>query len=137
MMKIKLMFHAMRIKNVSTIMIFSFILILKDTIIWMKKNTKWKVNKSFEERYLNEFATFDQRFKNNMNQFTKRKRFDEFLKNEIIVKSQKSFRIFISTPLNEYDLKINIIYSQKNDLWQKHFKNFEYCSTTFISRDVK
>ena len=51
-----------------------------------------------------------------MNQFMKKKRFDEFLKNKTIVKNQKSFRIFILTPSNEYDLKINIICSQKNDL---------------------
>ena len=46
----------------------------------------------------------------------KKKCFDDFVKNETIVKSQKSFRIFISTSLNEYDLKINIIYLQKDDL---------------------
>ena len=46
----------------------------------------------------------------------KRKRFDEFLKDETIVKSQESFRIFISTPSNEYNSKINIVCSQKNDL---------------------
>ena len=51
-----------------------------------------------------------------MNQFTKKKRFDEFLKDETIIKNQKNFRIFISTPLNEYDLKINIVCLQKNDL---------------------
>ena len=51
-----------------------------------------------------------------MNQFTKKKRFDKFLKDETIMKSQKNFRIFISTSLNEYDSKINIVYSQKNDL---------------------
>ena len=51
-----------------------------------------------------------------MNQFTKKKRFDEFLKNEIIMKSQKSFCIFISTSSSEYNLKINIVCLQKNDL---------------------
>ena len=44
-----------------------------------------------------------------MNQFTKRKRFNELLKDKTIVKNQKSFRILISTPSNEYELKKNII----------------------------
>ena len=137
MRKTKFIFHAMRTKNVSTIMISSFISILKDIITWIKKSTKRKVNKSSKKRCFSESATFDQKRKNNMNQFTKRKRFDEFLKDETIVKSQKSFRIFISTSSNEYDSKINIVCLQKNDLWQKHFRNFEYCNTTFISREIK
>ena len=136
-MKTKFMFHAIKTKNVSTTMTFSFISILKDTIIWMKKNMKWKVDRSLKERRFNKSATFDQKRKNNMNQFTKKKRFDKFLKNETIVKSQKSFRIFISTSSNEYDSKINIVCSQKNDLWRKHFRNFEYCNTTFTSRKVR
>ena len=82
----------------------------------MKKNMKRKVDKSSKKRHFSESATFNQKRKNNMNQFTKKKRFDEFLKNEIIVKNQKNLRIFISTPSNEYDLKINIVYSQKDDL---------------------
>ena len=82
----------------------------------MKKNIKRKINKLSKECRFNKSATFDQECKNNINQFAKKKRFDEFLKNETIVKSQKSFRIFISTSSNEYDLKINITCSQKNDL---------------------
>ena len=77
----------------------------------MKKNIKRKINILSKERRFNKFATFDQKHKNNMNQFIKKKCFDEFLKNETIVKSQKSFRIFISTSSNEYNLKINIVYS--------------------------
>ena len=82
----------------------------------MKKNIKRKVNKSSKKRCLSESTTFNQKHKNNMNQFTKKKRFDKFLKNETIVKNSKSFRIFILTSSNEYDLKINIICLQKNDL---------------------
>ena len=137
MIKTKFMFHAMKIKSASTTMIFSFISILKNTITWIKKNMKRKINKSLKERHFNESATFDQECKNNMNQFTKKKRFDEFLKDEIIVKNQKNFRIFTSTSSNEYDLKINIICSQNDNLWRKHFKNFEYCNTTFTNREVK
>ena len=51
-----------------------------------------------------------------MNQFTKKKHFNEFLKNEIIIKNQENLRIFISTSSNEYNLKIKIICSKKNDL---------------------
>ena len=53
----------------------------------MKKSTKRKVDKLFKEYCFNEFVTFDQKCKDNMNQFTKKKRFDEFLENEIIVKN--------------------------------------------------
>ena len=65
--KTKLMFHVMKTKNVSTTMIFSFISTLKNIITWMKKNMKRKVNKSLKKRCFNEFATFDQKRKNNMN----------------------------------------------------------------------
>ena len=51
-----------------------------------------------------------------MNQFTKKKRFNEYLKDETIVRNQKNLHIFISTPLSKYDLKINIVCSQKNNL---------------------
>ena len=53
----------------------------------MKKNMKRKVDKSSKKRCFSEFTTFDQERKNNMNQFTKKKRFDEFLKDETIVRS--------------------------------------------------
>ena len=46
----------------------------------------------------------------------KRKRFNQFLKDETIMKNQESFCIFILTSSNEYNLKINIVYLQKNDL---------------------
>ena len=137
MTKTKFIFHIMKTKNVSTTMILLFISTLKDTITWMKKSTKRKIDRSSKKRRFNEFATFDQKRKNNMNQFTKKKRFDEFLKDETIVKSQKNLRIFISTSSNEYDSKINIACSQKNDLWRKHFRNFKYCSTTFTNREIK
>ena len=52
----------------------------------MKKNMKRKVDKSSKERRFNELTTFNQKRKNNMNQFTKRKCFDEFLKDETIMK---------------------------------------------------
>ena len=53
----------------------------------MKKNIKRKMNKSLKRRCFNEFAIFNQKHKNNMNQFTKKKRFDKFLKNKTIVKN--------------------------------------------------
>ena len=53
----------------------------------MKKSMKRKVDKLLKERRFNEFITFNQKRKNSMNQFTKKKCFNEFLKNEIIVKS--------------------------------------------------
>ena len=53
----------------------------------MKKNTKRKIDKSLKRCRFNKSATFDQKRKNNINQFTKKKRSDEFLKNETIVKS--------------------------------------------------
>ena len=137
MIKIKLMFHAVRAKSDSTTMTLSFISTLKDTVIWMKKSTKRKTDRSSKRRHFSESAAFDQKRKDSMNQFTKKKRFDKFLKNETIVRNQKSLRIFISTLSNEYDSKINIVCSQKNDLWRKHFRNFEYCSTTFTNWEVK
>ena len=53
----------------------------------MKKNTKRKIDKSSKERHFNEFTTFDQKCRNSMNQFMKKKCFNEFLKNETIVKN--------------------------------------------------
>ena len=82
----------------------------------MKKNMKRKADKSSKKRRFNEFATFNQKRKNNINQFTKKKRSDEFLKDETIMKSQKNLRIFISTSSNKYDSKINIACSQENNL---------------------
>ena len=107
------MFHAIKTKNISITIIFSFILTLKDTIIWIKKNTKRKVDKLLKKYRFNEFAAFNQKRKNNMNQFTKKKRFDKFLKNEIIVKNQKNLYIFISTPSKEYNLKIILFVHRK------------------------
>ena len=49
-----------------------------------------------------------------MNQFAKKKRFENFLKNETLIKSQKS--LCVSTAFNEYNLKINIMCSQDDDL---------------------
>ena len=43
-----------------------------------------------------------------------RKRFENFLKDETLIKSQDS--LCASTISNEYDLKINIMCSQKEDL---------------------
>ena len=53
----------------------------------MKKNTKRKINKLSKKRRFSESATSDQKRRNNINQFIKKKRFDEFLKNETIMKS--------------------------------------------------
>ena len=61
------MFYAMKTKNISTTIIFSFILTLKDIIISMKKNMKRKIDKLSKRRRFSEFATFDQKHKNNMN----------------------------------------------------------------------
>ena len=49
-----------------------------------------------------------------MNQFAKKKRSDDFLKSETLMKSQESF--CVSTTFNEYNLKMNIICSQEKDL---------------------
>ena len=53
----------------------------------MKKSTKRKIDKSLRKRCFSEFATFNQKRKNNMNQFTKKKRSDKLLKNETIIKN--------------------------------------------------
>ena len=58
-----------------------------------------------------------------MNQFTKKKYFEKFLKNKTIIKSQKKFRIFILISSNEYNLKINIICLQKKFM-TKTFQKF-------------
>ena len=65
--KTKLMYHAMKAKKISIMMIFSLASALKDIVIWTKKNTKRKVNKSSKGRRFNEFAAFCQEQKNNMN----------------------------------------------------------------------
>ena len=58
-MKVKFMFHAMKTKSVLTIIIFSFILTLKNTIIEMKKNMKRKVDKLSKRRCFSEFIIFN------------------------------------------------------------------------------
>ena len=75
---------------------------------------KRKTSKSLKKRCLNEFATLCQEQKNNINQFAKRKRFENFLKDETLMKSQNNF--CVSTTFNKYNLKINIMCSQKEDL---------------------
>ena len=53
----------------------------------MKKNTKRKTDRLSKKRRFNESATFNQKRRNSINQFMKKKRFDEFLKDETIVKN--------------------------------------------------
>ena len=65
--KIKLMYHAMKAKEISIMMIFSLILILKNIVIFIKKDTKRKTNKLSKKRCFNKFATFCQKRKNNIN----------------------------------------------------------------------
>ena len=112
--KTKLVYHAMKTKRISIAMIFSSVSILKDIVIWTEKDTKWKVSKLSKERCFNEFATLCQKRKNSMNQFAKRKRFDNFLKSGTLMKNQKN--LYVSTMFNEYDSKMNIACSQKKDL---------------------
>ena len=45
------------------------------------------MNRSLKKRRLSEFATFCQKRKNNMNQFAKKKRFEDSLKNETLMKN--------------------------------------------------
>ena len=49
-----------------------------------------------------------------MNQFTKKKSFENFLKSETLMKNQKNFNA--STTFNEYNSKINIMCLQEEDL---------------------
>ena len=79
-----------------------------------KKEYEKKTNKLLKERCFNEFAIFCQKQKNSMNQFAKRKRFEDFLKDETLMKNQDS--LCVSTTSNEYDLKVNIMCLQKKDL---------------------
>ena len=134
-MKTKFVYHAIRTKETSIAMISSPASILKDIMIWTKKNTKRKTSRSLKKRRLNEFAAFYQKRKNNINQFAKRKRSDDFLKSETLMRNQKSF--CASTTFNEYNLKMNIMCSQEKNLWQTHFENYAYCNTTFINQKVK
>ena len=85
--KTKFMYHAMKTKEDLIAMIFSFVSALKDIVIWTEKNTKRKTNKLSKRRRLSEFATLCQKRKSNMNQFTKRKRSENFLRNETLMKS--------------------------------------------------
>ena len=48
---------------------------------------KRKTSKLLKKRCFSEFAAFCQKRKNNMNQFAKRKRFEDFLKDETLMKS--------------------------------------------------
>ena len=107
--KTKFMYHAIRTKEISITMIFSFVSTLKDIVIWTEKNTKRKTNRSSKERRFNEFATFCQERKNNMNQFAKRKRSENSLKSETLMRNQNNF--CVSTTSNEYDSKVNIMCS--------------------------
>ena len=65
--KTKFMYHAMKMKEISTAMIFSFVSTLKNIVIWTEKSTKRKTNRSLKERRLNEFAAFCQERKSNIN----------------------------------------------------------------------
>ena len=56
--KTKFVYYAMKMKKVSIAMIFSPASALKSIIIWTKKNTKRKANKSSKKRRFSEFATF-------------------------------------------------------------------------------
>ena len=85
--KTKLMYHAMKTKETLITMIFSPVSALKSIVIWTEKNTKRKMNRSSKERRLNESAALCQERKNSINQFAKRKRFEDFLKDGTLIKS--------------------------------------------------
>ena len=108
-MKTKFVYHAIKTKEVSTAMTFSFVSTLENIVIWTKKNTKRKTNRSSKERRFNEFATFCQKRKNSMNQFAKKKHFKDFLRGETLMKSQNNF--CVSTTSSEYDSEVNIMCS--------------------------
>ena len=117
MTKAKFIYHAMKTKEILIAMIFPFVLTLKNIIIWIKKDMKWKTSKSLKERRFSEFATFCQKRKININQFAKKKRFKDFLKDETLIKSQNN--LCVSTTFNEYNSKMNIMCLQKK-IYDKH-----------------
>ena len=65
--KTKFIYHAVKTKENLIAIIFLLVSILKDIVIWTKKNTKRKTNRLLKERRFNEFATFCQKRKNSMN----------------------------------------------------------------------
>ena len=52
--KIKFMYHAIKMKEVSIAMTFSLALILENIVIWTEKSTKRKTNKSSKKRRFSE-----------------------------------------------------------------------------------